>query len=207
MHLAAAAKTPGVVAGNDLQVAEQTAAADSAQLEAASNNVQGAREALRSVTQLESYLEIRAPFDGVVTQRNLHPGALVRARVRAGGRTANRPNRKRQSLARSRSGAGSIRRRRSRRAAGYFQRAGISGTHIPRSDCAHLARHQTKDADDAGRTRFPQRGCASHAGYICKCRLADPSFLCNVVRALLCGDNGSATNIRDSCAPRKGGVG
>jgi membrane fusion protein (multidrug efflux system) len=77
LHLAAAAKTPGVVAGNDLQVAEQTAAADHAQLEAASNNVQAARESLRSVTQLESYLEIHAPFDGVVTQRNLHPGALV----------------------------------------------------------------------------------------------------------------------------------
>jgi len=77
LHLAAAAQTPGVVAGNDLQVAEQTAAADNAQLEAASNNVQAARESLRSVTQLESYLEIRAPFDGMVTQRNLHPGALV----------------------------------------------------------------------------------------------------------------------------------
>jgi len=77
LHLAAAAQTPGVVAGNDLQVAEQTAAADNAQLEAASNNVQAARESLRSIAQLESYLEIRAPFDGVVVQRNLHPGALV----------------------------------------------------------------------------------------------------------------------------------
>ncbi len=77
LRLAAAAKTPGVIAGNDLLVAEQAAAADNAQVEAASNNVQAARDSLRSVTQLESYLEIRAPFDGVVTQRNLHPGALV----------------------------------------------------------------------------------------------------------------------------------
>jgi len=77
LHLAAAAQTPGVVAGNDLQVAEQTSAADNAQLEAASNTVQAARESLRSVAQLESYLEIHAPFDGVVVQRNLHPGALV----------------------------------------------------------------------------------------------------------------------------------
>jgi membrane fusion protein (multidrug efflux system) len=76
-HLAAAAQTPGVVAGNDLQVAEQTGAADKAQVEAASKNVQAAQNALRSVAQLESYLEIRAPFDGVVTLRNLHPGALV----------------------------------------------------------------------------------------------------------------------------------
>jgi len=77
LHLASAAQTPGVVAGNDLQVAEQAAAADNAQMEAASESVQAARESLRSVTQLEAYLEIRAPFDGMVTQRNLHPGALV----------------------------------------------------------------------------------------------------------------------------------
>jgi membrane fusion protein, multidrug efflux system len=77
LHLAAAAETPGVVAGNDLQVADQTAAADRAQVEAASKSVQAAQNALRSVGQLESYLEIRAPFDGVVTLRNLHPGALV----------------------------------------------------------------------------------------------------------------------------------
>jgi membrane fusion protein (multidrug efflux system) len=77
LHLAAAAQTPGVVAANDLQVAEQTAAADKAQVEAASKNVQAAHDALRAVIQLESYLEIRAPFDGVVTLRNLHPGAFV----------------------------------------------------------------------------------------------------------------------------------
>ena len=41
------------------------------------NNVAAARDALRSVTQLESYLNIYAPFDGIVTTRNLHPGALV----------------------------------------------------------------------------------------------------------------------------------
>ena len=64
-------------AGNDLLGAEQTTAADRAQVEAAQHGVLAAKEASRSVTQLESYLEIRAPFDGVVTERNLHPGALV----------------------------------------------------------------------------------------------------------------------------------
>jgi membrane fusion protein, multidrug efflux system len=76
-HLQTAAATPGVVAKNDLLVAQETAAADRAQVEAASKNVQAARDSLRAVTQLESYLEIRAPFDGIVTARNLHPGALV----------------------------------------------------------------------------------------------------------------------------------
>jgi membrane fusion protein, multidrug efflux system len=76
-HLASAAKTPGVVAGNDLAVAEQTASADRAGVQAASDNVRAARENLRSVSTLQDYLQVRAPFDGVVTQRNLHPGALV----------------------------------------------------------------------------------------------------------------------------------
>lgn len=76
-HLAGAAKTPGVVAGNDLLVAEQTTAADRAQMEAAQHGVRAAEAALRSIAQLESYLDIRAPFDGIVTERNLHPGALV----------------------------------------------------------------------------------------------------------------------------------
>jgi len=76
-HLAAASKTPGVVAGNDVTIAKQTAAADRANVDAASNNVQSAREALRAVTVLQGYLDVRAPFDGVVTQRNLHPGALI----------------------------------------------------------------------------------------------------------------------------------
>ena len=77
LHLASAAKTPGVVAENDVMVADQTASADQGQVQSAESNVAAAREALRSVTQLESYLNINAPFDGVVTTRNLHPGALV----------------------------------------------------------------------------------------------------------------------------------
>src|ERR1700756_1554269 len=77
LHLVSAAKTPGVVAENDVMVASQTASADQGQVHSAENNVAAARNALRSVTQLESYLNIYAPFDGIVTTRNLHPGALV----------------------------------------------------------------------------------------------------------------------------------
>src|SRR6266850_6301586 len=77
LHMASAAKTPGVVAENDVMVASQTASADQGQVHSAENNVAAARDALRSVTQLESYLNIYAPFDGIVSTRNLHPGALV----------------------------------------------------------------------------------------------------------------------------------
>jgi membrane fusion protein, multidrug efflux system len=76
-HLAEAAKTPGVVAQNDVLVAEQTVAADKGAVAAAEHNVSAARDSLRSVAQMESYLTISAPFNGVVTMRNLHPGALT----------------------------------------------------------------------------------------------------------------------------------
>lgn len=75
--LQAAAKTPGVVAGNDLLLAQKAVEADQAQVKALSDNVQAAQQALRAVSETEQYLRIAAPFDGVVTERNIHPGALV----------------------------------------------------------------------------------------------------------------------------------
>jgi len=77
LHMVSAAKTPGVIAENDVAVASQSVSADKGLVEAAEQNVAAARDAVRSVTQTESYLEITAPFDGVVTTRNLHPGALI----------------------------------------------------------------------------------------------------------------------------------
>src|SRR5712672_4369077 len=77
LHMASAAKTPGVVAENDVMVASQTVSADQGQVHSGEDNVAAARDGLRRVAQLESYLHIYAPFDGVVTTRNLHPGALV----------------------------------------------------------------------------------------------------------------------------------
>ena len=76
-HLKAAATTPGVVAGNDLLVAEKALEADRAQLKGQQENVSAAQQALQSVAQTEAYLQVKAPFDGIVTERNVHPGALV----------------------------------------------------------------------------------------------------------------------------------
>jgi RND family efflux transporter MFP subunit len=75
--LKAASATPGVVAGNDVVVAEKTMQADQSQITAATQNVAAARESLKSVSDMEAYLRITAPFSGVVTERNVHPGALV----------------------------------------------------------------------------------------------------------------------------------
>jgi RND family efflux transporter MFP subunit len=75
--LRTASATPGVVAGNDLVLAQKALEADRSQVAAAREAVEAARQALKSTSDLESYLRITAPFDGVVTERNVHPGALV----------------------------------------------------------------------------------------------------------------------------------
>jgi membrane fusion protein, multidrug efflux system len=76
-RLANAAKTPGVVAENDVYVARQAAASDAALVQAALANVGASREGLTNAQQFGAYLEVRAPFDGVITARYLQPGALV----------------------------------------------------------------------------------------------------------------------------------
>ena len=76
-HMSGAAKVPGVVAANDLDIAQKTVQADEANVVALQKTAQAGQENLRAVTQLQSYLRITAPFDGEVTTRYVHPGALV----------------------------------------------------------------------------------------------------------------------------------
>lgn len=77
LHMVAASKTPGVLAENDVAVAGQTVSADKGLVAATEQNIAAARESLKSVSQTASYLTVTAPFAGVVTTRNLHPGALI----------------------------------------------------------------------------------------------------------------------------------
>lgn len=84
-HLKAAAVTPGVVAGNDLFIAEKVAEADRAQVKAQEDNAGAARQALQAISETEAYLQVKAPFDGIVTERNVHPGALVGPAGATGG--------------------------------------------------------------------------------------------------------------------------
>ncbi|MGA7160640.1 MAG: efflux RND transporter periplasmic adaptor subunit [Bacteroidota bacterium] len=65
-----AAKTSGAVSPNDLQIAQAKMDSDSALC----NSEKANWEAMKS---LKDYLIVRAPFDGTITQRNIHPGALV----------------------------------------------------------------------------------------------------------------------------------
>lgn len=76
-RLKVAAATPGVISDEELDVAQKAADADRARVVALRNTRDAARETLRSFEEVEGYLRITAPFDGVVTKRNVHPGALV----------------------------------------------------------------------------------------------------------------------------------
>lgn len=76
-RMSVAAKVPGVVSGNDLDIAQKTAQSDQDNVAALEKTASAAQEALKAVAQLESYLNITAPFDGEVTTRFVHPGALV----------------------------------------------------------------------------------------------------------------------------------
>jgi membrane fusion protein (multidrug efflux system) len=76
-RLKAASATPGVVAGHDVTLAEKAADASANQVVAAERGVEAARQALNAVQDMEGYLRVTAPFAGVVTERNVHPGALV----------------------------------------------------------------------------------------------------------------------------------
>jgi RND family efflux transporter MFP subunit len=76
-RLKAASQTPGVVAGNDLVVAEKNVEAAQALVSAYEGSIKAAQASVRSLQALEKYLTITAPFDGVITDRTVHPGTLA----------------------------------------------------------------------------------------------------------------------------------
>jgi RND family efflux transporter MFP subunit len=75
--LRAAARTPGAIAGNELVQAEKQVEAAKALLDARLQASRAAEATVRSLKDMQSYLKITAPFGGVVTERMVHPGALV----------------------------------------------------------------------------------------------------------------------------------
>jgi len=62
-RLRVASRTPGAVSANELELAQALFKADQAKV--------------NSLETLASYLVVVAPFDGIITERNVHPGALV----------------------------------------------------------------------------------------------------------------------------------
>jgi len=76
-RLQQAAKTPGAVAGNEVIQAQKQVEAAQALVRARQQASHAAQAAVEAQKELEAYLKITAPFDGVVTDRLVHPGALV----------------------------------------------------------------------------------------------------------------------------------
>jgi RND family efflux transporter MFP subunit len=76
-RLKLAAATPGAVAGLELIQAEKAVEAARALDQALDNSVRAAQAAAEALRELQRYLTVVAPFDGVITERFVHPGALV----------------------------------------------------------------------------------------------------------------------------------
>lgn len=76
-RLKKAAETPGAVAGNEVIQAEKQVDAAQALVHSREQASKAAEAAVAAQRELEAYLKITAPFDGVVTDRLVHPGALV----------------------------------------------------------------------------------------------------------------------------------
>src|SRR5437660_4775805 len=89
--LKVASQTPGAISGNELEVALRSVEAQRAAIDAQRGNIQAqqasveasrngkaaAEAMLRAIKEMEGYLRVTAPFTGVVTERIVHPGALV----------------------------------------------------------------------------------------------------------------------------------
>jgi RND family efflux transporter MFP subunit len=69
-RLLSTSKIPGTVSENDLELAEAKKNSDYA-------NVEAAKSSYKEVAANLDYLQIRAPFDGVITSRNVNLGAYV----------------------------------------------------------------------------------------------------------------------------------
>jgi len=76
-RLKAASATAGVVSGQELEVAQKAADASRSRVQSLRDAAEAARASLRAVQEMESYLTVKAPFDGVITERTAHPGALA----------------------------------------------------------------------------------------------------------------------------------
>jgi membrane fusion protein (multidrug efflux system) len=76
-RLRQASATEGAISGNELIQAEKAVEAANALVRSRESATRAAFASVRAVTQMHQYLEVKAPFDGAVTERFVHPGALV----------------------------------------------------------------------------------------------------------------------------------
>jgi RND family efflux transporter MFP subunit len=76
-RLKKASETPGAISANELIQAQTMVDAAKAVVQSKQQAVRAAQAAVQAQKDLLAYLNVSAPFDGVVTERLVHPGALV----------------------------------------------------------------------------------------------------------------------------------
>ncbi|MCX6597090.1 MAG: efflux RND transporter periplasmic adaptor subunit, partial [Acidobacteria bacterium] len=76
-RLKEAAATPGAIAAHEVVLAGKAVDAVAAQIAAINKAVAAAEAQVATIAELERFLTITAPFDGVVVERKAHPGALA----------------------------------------------------------------------------------------------------------------------------------
>lgn len=90
-RLLQAAKTPGAIAQNEVDIVLKAVEGDKAKVDslrsevaaaanlvtAQKNNITAAKHVVQAIKDMNAYLTISAPFDGVITERNVHEGSIV----------------------------------------------------------------------------------------------------------------------------------
>ena len=72
-----ASETQGAIAGNELVQAQQQIDAEQALIQSRRQLSDAATANLKALQDVQAYLRVVAPFDGMITDRLIHPGALV----------------------------------------------------------------------------------------------------------------------------------
>ena len=76
-QLKSASATEGAISEKELIQAQRIVEASQAFMESLGSVILAAESSLRVAKQMELYLNVTAPFDGVITERMVHPGSLV----------------------------------------------------------------------------------------------------------------------------------
>ncbi|MBI3683470.1 MAG: efflux RND transporter periplasmic adaptor subunit [Acidobacteria bacterium] len=76
-RIRAASATPGAIAANELVLAEKAVDSAKAVIRSLESSAKAARASVEAHRELIKYLRVTAPFDGVITARWAHPGALA----------------------------------------------------------------------------------------------------------------------------------
>lgn len=153
-RLREAAKTPGVVAGNDVILAEKTADAVRSAVEALAKSMEAAEATVRAVAEMEKYLRITAPFDGIITERLADPGSLVGPQGGGSPATAEAGTGQPASVGGARPRG--LRGKRAQRTSGQLYCTGAPGEDVHRHRCSAGPCGGSRHAHDAGGARRQQ---------------------------------------------------